>query len=100
MQIRDVGLFVSTVAVLLESLSLKRWFIYKLRMKSQAAQTAVPESYQVLKLWGHTYGCTRAADFSGTALTWTAIESGPRIRREICDDKQLSINQSFEMGHE
>lgn len=100
MQIRDVGLFVSTLTVLLESPSLKRWFIYKSCVKSQAAQTAVPESYHVLKLWGRTCGLTRAADFSGTVLTWTAIESGPSIRREICDDKQLFINQSFQMSYE
>lgn len=97
---RDVGLFVSTVAVLLESLSLKRWFIYKSCAKSQAAQTAVPESYHVLKLWGHNCHHTRAADFSGTVLAWTAIGSGPSIRRETCDDKEFSINQSFQMGHE
>lgn len=92
MQIRDVGLFVSTVAVLFENLSLKRWFMYKLCVNSQAAQTAVPESYNGLKRWGHTCGHTRAADFSGTALTWTAIESGPFIRRKPCDNKELFIN--------
>lgn len=47
MQIRDLGLFVSTVAVLLENMSLKRWFMYKSCVKSQAAQTAVPEPHHV-----------------------------------------------------
>lgn len=100
MQIRNVGLFVSTVAVLLESLSLKRWFLYKSHVKSQAAQTAVLDSYHVLKPWGHTCGHTRAADFCRIVLTWTAIESESSLRREICGDKHLFINQSFQLSYE
>jgi len=74
--------------------------MYKSCAKSQAAQRAVPESYHVLKLWGHTFGHTRAADFSGTVLTWAAIKSGPSIRREIRDNKKFFINQNFYMSYE
>lgn len=97
MQIRNVGLFVSTVAVLLESLSLKRWFMCRSRVKSWAFQAPMLDSYQVIKLWGHTRGHTRDADFNGV-LTCTAIEAGSSKRREICDDKCFITNQKFQLS--
>lgn len=83
MQIRNVGLFVSTVAVLLESLSLKRWFMCRWCVKSRAFQATMLNSYQLLKLWGRTCGHTRDADFNGTVLN------------HLKEDKFVMINSLF-----
>lgn len=71
----------STVAVLLESLSFKRWSMYKSCVKSQAAQTAVSESLCVLNFEIRLLAVTKGADFSRTVLARAAIKPGPTASR-------------------